>query len=386
MLRKLLSALLLLPAAAMAASPVAHVYVQTTKGVNLYNVAFNGQLSLASGSPFKTVGLMVGTNGKFFFSNGTTYIHVYAMTSTGAIGKEVAKINTAFYAGSQCGTTAATFLDHTGQYIYVDLTGPSDAGLACDEIQSYKVNSSSGQLTFLGGSGEDDLGRIEGAPHSFTVTGGNTFVYAIQDQGYGTPVLIGFHRESSGALDRWGFTKNDPPTFDSTWGWLQSAVTADPSNHLATVSLQEQYEPMGPYSAAQLASYTVDSQGNVSTTNTYQTMLTPYIYPTSLNMSPSGKLLAAAGYASSPGDTNQPPQHSGLQVFHFNGASPITTYSGLLTGDPINFIHWDNANHLFALGSGKLYVYTVTPTSIKNVPGSPYKISNLSSPSALIVR
>jgi hypothetical protein len=36
--------------------------------------------------------------------------------------------------------------------------------------------------------------------------------------------------------------------------------------------------------------------------------------------------------------------------------------------------------------SGKLYVYTVTPTSIKSVPGSPFKVANLSSPSSLVVR
>jgi hypothetical protein len=56
-------------ATALAATPVAHVYVQTSKGVNLYNAAPNGQLTLAAVSPFKTIGLMVGTNGKFFFSN-----------------------------------------------------------------------------------------------------------------------------------------------------------------------------------------------------------------------------------------------------------------------------------------------------------------------------
>ena len=108
-------------ATALAATPVAHVYVQTSKGVNLYNAAPNGQLTLAAVSPFKTIGLMVGTNGKFFFSNGTTLIHVYARnTSTGAIGKEVANIDTSLYSGSECGTMGPTFLDHSGQYLYLE--------------------------------------------------------------------------------------------------------------------------------------------------------------------------------------------------------------------------------------------------------------------------
>jgi hypothetical protein len=60
----------------------------------------------------------------------------------------------------------------------------------------------------------------------------------------------------------------------------------------------------------------------------------------------------------------------------------------MLTSDKIDFIHWDNANHLYALSnsSGKLYIYTVTPTAITSVPGSPFKVPYISSPSALVVR
>jgi hypothetical protein len=81
-----------------------------------------------------------------------------------------------------------------------------------------------------------------------------------------------------------------------------------------------------------------------------------------MNMSPSGKLLAVGG--------------SGLKVYHFNGAAPITPYSGTLTTAPIGWIHWDNANHLYALSSGKLYVFTVTPTSITPASGSPYTVAS----------
>ena len=78
-------------------------------------------------------------------------------------------------------------------------------------------------------------------------------------------------------------------------------------------------------------------------------------------MSQSGKLLAVG---------------PGLQVFHFNGAEPITKFTGLLPTAPITHIHWDNNNHLYALSSNKLYVYTVTPTSVEEVPGSPYTLPN----------
>jgi hypothetical protein len=104
-------------------------------------------------------------------------------------------------------------------------------------------------------------------------------------------------------------------------------------------------------------------------------------------MSPSGKLLAVASLtdysACKCGSGSW--GTAGLQVFHFNGSSPITHYTATLTKTPINSVHWDNANHLYALSysTGKLYVYTITPTSITPVSGSPYTIG---SPTGLFVR
>jgi hypothetical protein len=82
-------------------------------------------------------------------------------------------------------------------------------------------------------------------------------------------------------------------------------------------------------------------------------------------MSPSGKLLAVGGDA-------------GLQVFHFNGSKPITHYTGLLAQDEIDQVFWDNDNHLYAISSisGKLFVFTITPTSHRQAPDSPYTIIN----------
>jgi hypothetical protein len=109
-------------------------------------------------------------------------------------------------------------------------------------------------------------------------------------------------------------------------------------------------------------------------------MPTPQVYPSVLNMSPSGQLLAVGGNAPD-GGTEMP----GLEIFHFNGANPITPYSGVLTTAPIDQIHWDNNNHVYALSNstGKLYAYTVTPTSITTVPGSPFTIA--STPNSLVV-
>ncbi|MGB7130357.1 MAG: hypothetical protein WBD59_06100, partial [Candidatus Sulfotelmatobacter sp.] len=135
--------------------------------------------------------------------------------------------------------------------------------------------------------------------------------------------------------------------------------------------------PAGPY---QLATYTVDSAGQLSTTSTSENMPTTEAGGQAGNsssqvidywMSPSGKFLAVAGT-------------SGLQVFHFNGADPITKYTGLLVSGEVDQVFWDNSNHLYAIGNtaGKLWVFTVTATGVTQAPGSPHSIT---SPGDMIV-
>jgi hypothetical protein len=99
---------------------------------------------------------------------------------------------------------------------------------------------------------------------------------------------------------------------------------------------------------------------------------TSIVSVTDMKMAPSGKLVAVAG-------------NEGLQVFHFNGASPTTKYTGLLTTTHINQMFWDNANHLYAISqsTGKLYVFTITPTGYSQAPGSPHTIAT---PNSIIVQ
>ena len=82
-------------------------------------------------------------------------------------------------------------------------------------------------------------------------------------------------------------------------------------------------------------------------------------------MSPSGKFLAVVG--------------QGIEIYNFNGASPLTLASSLpLPARDFSDLAWDNNNHLYTIDypTGNLYVYTVTQTSITAAPGSPYTIPN----------
>jgi hypothetical protein len=167
------------------------------------------------------------------------------------------------------------------------------------------------------------------------------------------------------------------PTAKSGEGYLPSGAAPDPTNLLviAVAPVNGNFQRVG---LTQLATYTSQSDGSLTTNSTYANMPATEAggdcntcYVTDYWMSPSGKFLAVAGT-------------SGLQIFRFNSANPITRFTGLLTKDSINQLFWDNANHLYAISakSGKLFVFTVTSQGAVEASGSPHTIA---SPSSLIV-
>lgn len=193
--------------------------------------------------------------------------------------------------------------------------------------------------------------------------GNNQFAYSSSCYHF-TPSIYGFLRKGDGSLTQ--LNLNPPfPAAPPNEGWCPFLAAADPTNNLAIPMQPNQGfgAPAGPY---QLATYTADASGNLTTSSTYQNMPAVAVGAvTDICMAPSGKLVAVAG-------------GGGLQVFSFNGSHPITPYTGLLTTDEIDQMFWDNHNHLYALSrtAGKLYVFTVTRSEHRQAPGSPYAIPN----------
>jgi hypothetical protein len=361
-------------------APIANVYVQTEAGVNVYNANASGALTLVKGSPFYDDGQMEGNNGGYLLVVGTDYLHSYKIESNGAVGAQAAEIDTQSYGGAQCGNTsgAGSILDHSGHYFYVQLFGASyDGGedFTCSDWQSYKV-ANDGTFTFLGDSLFEQYGSWpawqSADPSSVpTISSNDDFAYAVYYDG-GLSDFASFPIGPGGVLGvNTGVGYNTPTPNplppDSDNNYFPASVTADPSGHLAVAMTENAYQG---FPAPQLASYTLDKSANLTTTNSYENMPKLWSYGTySLRMSPAGNLLAVS--AAPAGD-------NGLEIFHFNGAAPITPYSSmLLPATTIDQMAWDNNNHLYALSykSSELYVFTVTPTTISQTAGSPYKIS-----------
>jgi hypothetical protein len=336
------------------------VYAPTAKGIYAYESSSAGKLTPIKGSPFtQTTGIVVGGNGSYFLSLDPAYLHAYKVSSTGAIGEQVSEIDTQAYSDAQCGSAFAAKLDHTGQYVYVLLNGSTiNDHIGCAALQTYEIAKTTGVLTFKGAT---NLGanNYPGVP---TIAGNDIFSYTVS----GVPttcelLLEPFQRESTGVIQPTVVERKDPTPEPNVWdGYLLSGFfTNDPTDHMAW-ALQPTVGDACEAGKYQLASYTVGSQGNLTSTNTWENMPTLAGQVYDILMSPAGNYLAVA-------------TGTGVQVFHFNGASPITPFTGIIgTSGYIIHLGWDVWNHLYAWNvSNKLHIYAVTSSGVKEVSGSP---------------
>ena len=357
---------------AAAAQTVAYVYVAenrpsatATSPITVYAASSTGRLTQISGSPFKqTTGTMSGTNGSHFITvdqNSTTthqYLHVYNVGSNGVIGGQVSKYDL----HNWCEMDGGAEFDHSGQFVYV-----LDASSCGGKYQSFKL-SKSGFLTF---EGSLDVGD----PSCLTLpkfSGNDKFAYTFaptptSDFPCPTSAFVGLGRDSSGALQRIGFSETDP-TLPSGYQATQTGrVSPDPTNHLAALVEFLNGGPCGDSGVEdRLVSYTVQTDGSLVSTNSWDSL------PSLAGFTPPGggqiKLNAAGTILAVTAGT-------GIQFFHFNGAGPITPFTGIIgSSGYISMMSWDKANHLYALNarSGRLHVYTATSTGVVEAAGSPY--------------
>ena len=352
-------------------SPVAYVYVASTPAgsqtneIVAYSATSTGALSPVPGSPFQDNVSQMAVNGKYLMavSRTTTDINAYQIGSNGALTFATATN----YAQNGCGVAGQIFFDHTGATLYIQ---EYDIDCANTGVASFSVVKGTGALTYLGNT-------ITGAfPGDFTAAyfiGNNVYAYSADQSGCMYPAIYAFQRQGNGLLTNTNNFQDIRPTSPPGQGpYYPDLAVADPTNHLAILEQPTNAPDCAP-GPLQLAAYTVAGNGNISTTSTYKNMpATMIVNPSDLKMSPSGKLLAVAG-------------QEGLQIFHFHGANPIRHYTNLITTDPINQMFWDNKNHLYAISysTSRLYVFTITPTTFKMAPGSPYTVS---SPNDIIVQ
>jgi hypothetical protein len=357
-------------------SPVAYVYVantpsnSSTNQILAYSVAPDGRLTPVTGSPYAEDVTSMAVNGRYLVaaSRLTPEVSSFEIQSDGALSYTATANFGQYNSSNDCGDAGQLFFDHTGASLYIQEFNGSDA-CANTVVASFAVKGSTGDLSYLG---TDVTGAFPGDNSAAYFTGNNRYAFTAVNSGCMYYDTYGFVRAANGNLTSLDFTHNSPTPPAGASGYVPNLAAADSINHVAFTE-----QPANPPGCAsgplQLATYTVSSNGDLSTASTYENMpATKIVTAYDMKMSPSGKLLAVAG-------------QEGLEIFHFNGAAPITKYTGLLTADPVVQMFWDNSNHLYAISpsTGKLRVYTITPTDFEEPAGSPYEIEE---PDNLIVQ
>jgi len=352
------------------APPIAYVYVSqapTIPGPNQvigFAAAPTGLLTPIAGSPFQADVNRMAVNGKYLFG-GTTdelYLNAYTIEKDGALTFAVANDIGKMTGGVDiAGSTIFLTLDHSGATLYdLRLNGDgSDNGV----YETYVIDKATGAMTSPPGFSLGTGNNMD-APGAFTFSANDKYMYGVHSGWAGYDVQMSLRASSGALLVPPAATPPIPRPVDTTgYRFNPIGISADPSNHVAVAFANEEGN-MGPeIGPNQLGVYTANSGGILTTTCNYTNMPQVAVGDVTLKMAPSGKLLAAFG-------------SKGLQVFHFNGGDPITAYKTLVENVDFEGAFWDNNNHLFAVSqkTGRLYVFTVTPTSSSQAPGAPYSI------------
>lgn len=364
-------------------STAAYVYVanRTAAGgpeqILAYAADANGQLTAVPGSPFNQNVDSLASNGTYLLASSASdpNINTYTIASNGA-----PTLATQFNYGQQtgyrssnnavCGSVGGLLFDRSGQSLYGEVVNISCS--SNNAIASFTLNSTNGSASYLGNV---NIGYNSSGAIAFL--GNNQFAYSAFPGIYWD--ILSFTRESNGLLDEnkaFNHVSPMPAPPGSTPGLINGytpGLTAtDTTNHVAIAEFPD-FTIAGSTATppVQLAVFTADSNGDLTTNDTYATMPSTPINPLDLEASPSGTLLAVAGTG-------------GLEVFHFNGANSITTFTNVLTTDSIAKAVWDSSGHLYAItwaapGStapGKLHVFTITDSAATEAPGSPYAVTD----------
>jgi hypothetical protein len=342
---------------AQLSTPAAYVYVTTngTGQIDGFVASSNGALSSISGSPFHYSANYMAVSGRTLFGvkggNGVDagqVIESFLIRSNGAlIFRAGEKVTDSF------GGVISIYTDRTGSSLYADYL------ITNNDYLSYSITPSNGTLTYVGMLEE---GPAQGSPLSFV--GSNQFGYSSACYHY-MPQIYGLERGSNGSLSSLSISPELPAEKSGGFycPWL---AAVDSTNHVAVAMqpLNNDWAADGPW---QIATYTADTAGNLTTSSTNSNMPTVSVGTVvDYKTSPSGRILAVAGTA-------------GLQLFGFNGGNPVTSLTGPVISAPIDQICWDHANHIYAISRslGRLYVFTVTAKGVVQAPGSPHAITGV---------
>jgi hypothetical protein len=356
---------------------------QPQPNLNGYIIAADGSLTPASCSPMTKAGVfsLVGYGSRLFTSDGDS-ISVYSVDHSGCLTLKTVTnedlntdlngcLSNCFRAGPY-----ALFLDPKSQNLY----SWNYEGVNASQFVTYDVESSTGAVSR---SGETFSGYPAYPAGMLAFSGDGN--YAVSGTGPSYDSVTGiyvYQRLSDGTLKNLG---DAPPPTGEFGEFFPSGAAADADNHFIVAGLGNCGSGRACFDTGswQLAVYTMDTAGTMTTQSTGQNMLVPP------SISPDLELI---GYAFSPdGRYFAIGATTGIDVYSWNSTSATLTYlASILSEQPCTSIGqycrvfhnftWDRYGHVIAtLGdwvdpNAEIQVYRVAASGISVAPGSPYPL------------
>lgn len=330
---------------------VADVYVLSAPAnvgdvgrITSFTAAANGHLTPTASPMVNSTADSLALNGKWLFTSDRNkqVISSYRIAANGSLSL-VDQMNLGYQPNN-------VFLDHTGRNLYANIFFGSG-------YETFSIDQANGKLTSV------NMLNYQVTDNTYlTFTGNNEYAYGATNYQQ-TATVNGFLRQADGSLTvvptNFGVipTPADP---NREQYFAIDGGAADPYNDLV-VAFQDFNFFTGQFVKTQLAVYTVDAFGNLTTTSTAANMASVDTFTRGLAMSPHGYYLAATG--------------NGLQIFLMHGAKQVTALTApILSNISMGRAFWDNKEHLYVPAADSLYVFSVGTSGVKQVPGSPFHV------------
>lgn len=362
------------------------LYVSTGAGqtgpyaISGYAPQPDGSLVPVAGSPFATSGTAAlnttGAGSTFFGVDGYT-LYSYGVHADGCLSLEN---SAAIGQGPQNNPAALplqVFLSPDAANLYSYNFVPSEESY----FGAYGFNAGSGAVTPLGNT-ETDMSN-DGGNLAFDSTGRYAVSSSCSDRG-GMTVQV-FQRASDGTLSTQAINFAPLPDMGPASAFCPYGATPDHTGHFVVAGFGcNDPMPCGSYGPYQLAVYTIDASGQMTTSSTKQNMpvldaLSPGAGAYSYRFSPDDRYFAVSGF-------------TGLEVFSWDSASATLTHiatvnntegsctgtwaAGNCSGNKFGNVAWDRNDRLYTFLGNQLFVYNVTDSGITQAPGSPHAIDS----------
>jgi hypothetical protein len=328
---------------------VAYSYIGTTgrstAGIYGFSIAPDGTATPVPGSPAAGPSSYVVTNSAFVFGSDTENIATYTRANDGSL-QQSSSTYAVLSNASEPWAVQALSLDHSGQTLYAMENAGSD-----DLYYFFFSIGSNGKITNIGKIGPN-VDYV--SPLMFSPDNNYAYGYGCFHVGWD---ITGFRRNNDGALAPLAYnaTNQGFPAYAGTGQYycpLSEAISQTGYLVVADTELGTNTSGLGAYKIN-----SADGSLSFVQSSTLATLLSKV---NGMNFDRNGQYLAVAG-------------NGGIQMYQFTRAGTFTPIGGVQQPGP-NYlaVQWDIDNHLYAISSSGLSVFTNSQGTLTPASGSPH--------------